>query len=133
MVTRDSEQTISCWHFPAFYKWHHKNSRPFTYWVIFHIFVVCCFFIYFIFSNSTFSKNYFLYTIRVSTSLDPDQARLFVKKSGLVWIQTVCRLSADDTRRQSFKISSQLYHSMVRLPDLKLVLMKLRLKEIPSI
>ena len=36
--------------------------------------VVSCLF----FSKLTVSKNYFRYTIRVSNSLDPDQARHFV-------------------------------------------------------
>ena len=37
------------------------------------MFFVFCFF--FFFSKSTFSKNYFKNTIRVSNRLDPDQAR----------------------------------------------------------
>ena len=41
-----------------------------------------------IFLNQPFSKNSFRNTIRVSNSLDPDQARHL---SGLIWVQTVCK------------------------------------------
>ena len=46
-------------------------------------FVVCWFF-----SKSIFSKHSFGNTIRVSNSLDPDQARNFV---GLICVKTVCK------------------------------------------
>ena len=48
-----------------------------------------------IFSKSTFSKNSFRNTIRVSNSLDPDQARHYVGPD----LDPNClqRLSADDT------------------------------------
>ena len=50
------------------------------------------------FSKSTFSKNYFRNIIRVSNSMDPEQARLFVGPDlGPYWLQ---RLSADDTSGQ---------------------------------
>ena len=60
-------------------------------------FVVCWFF-----SKSIFSKNSFTNTIRVSNSLDPDQARQNVGPD----LDPNClqRLSADDTRRQSLII-----------------------------
>ena len=40
-----------------------------------------------IFSKSSFSKNSFRNTIRVSNSLVPDQTDVL---SGLIWVQTVC-------------------------------------------
>ena len=46
-------------------------------------FVVCRFF-----SKSTFSKNSYRYTFKVSNSLDPDQARHL---SGLILVQTFCK------------------------------------------
>ena len=46
----------------------------------------CCLLI--VFSKSTFLKNYFRNTIRVSNRLDPDQAGYLW---GLIWIQTVCK------------------------------------------
>ena len=46
----------------------------FPYWVIFHAFLSSADFL----SKSTCSKNSFSFTIRVSNSLDPDQARCFV-------------------------------------------------------
>ena len=50
------------------------------------------------FSKSTFLKNSFRNAIRVSNSLDPDQARHFVGPDlGPSYLQ---RLSADDTSRQ---------------------------------
>ena len=59
-------------------------------------FVVCWFF-----SKSTFLKNSFGNTIRVSNSLDPDQAPHFVGPGlGPNCLQS---LSADDTRRQRVK------------------------------
>ena len=60
-----------------------KRVSLFVYWVIFHAFLSSAD----IFpSKSTFSKNYFRNTIRVSNSLDPDQAPNYLQ-----------RLSADDT------------------------------------
>ena len=54
-----------------------------------------------LFSTSTFSKNYFRNTIRVSNSLDPYQARHFV------WLDLdpncLQKLSADYTSRQRVK------------------------------
>ena len=47
------------------------------------------------FPKSTVSKNSFRNTIRVSNSLDLDQARHFVRPdilSGLIWVQTVCKV-----------------------------------------
>ena len=54
----------------------------------------CCLLI---FSKPTVSKNSFRNTIKVSNSLDPDQARRFV----LPDLDTNClqKLLADDTRR----------------------------------
>ena len=50
------------------------------------------------FSKSTFSKNSFRNTIRVSNRLDPDQARRFVgPDQGPICLH---RLSADDTSRK---------------------------------
>ena len=46
------------------------------------------------FSKSSFSKNSFRNTTRVSNSLDPDQARrpnCLQRTSGLIWMQTVCK------------------------------------------
>ena len=50
------------------------------------------------FSNSTFSKNYFWNTTRVSNSLDPGQAQLFVRPD--LGSDCLQRLSADNTSRQ---------------------------------
>ena len=47
------------------------------------------------FSKSTFSKNYFKNTIRVSDSLDPGQARHFVGPD--LDRNCLLKLSADDT------------------------------------
>ena len=52
-----------------------------AFWVIFHIFCRLL-----IISKSTFLKNSFGNTIRVSNSLDSDQADFL---SGLIWVQTV--------------------------------------------
>ena len=49
------------------------------------------------FSKSTFLKNSFRNTIRVSNSLDPDQARPFVGPD--LGPNCLQNLSADDTRR----------------------------------
>ena len=60
----------------------------FAYWVILHaLFSSAVVFLFF--SKSTFSKIYFRNTIRVSTSLDPDQARR--STSGLILVQTDCK------------------------------------------
>ena len=64
---------------------HTVNS---AYWVILHAFLSSVD----LFSKSFFVKS-FRNTIKVSNSLDPDQARQNV---GLIWVQTVCKLSADD-------------------------------------
>ena len=66
----------------------------FAYWVILHAFLSSVDF----FLKSTFSKKSFRNTIRVSNSLDPDQARHFVGPD----LDPNClqRLSADDTSRQ---------------------------------
>ena len=53
----------------------------------------------FLFSKSTFSKNSSMNTIRVSNSLDPDQARHFVEPD--LGPNCLQRLSADDTTRVS--------------------------------
>ena len=64
----------------------------------FSCFFVGCWF----FSKSTFSKNSFWNTIRVSNSLDPDQARHFVGPGlGPNCLQS---LSADDISRQRANI-----------------------------
>ena len=58
--------------------------------------------VFFKFSKSTFSKNYFRNPISVSNSLDPDQARHFVGPDlGPNYLQW---LSADDTSRQRVKL-----------------------------
>ena len=63
----------------------------------------CCFVVCWFFSKSTFSKNSFRRTIRVSNSLDPDQARHFV------WPDLdpnyLQRLSADGTSRQGVNVN----------------------------
>ena len=65
-----------------------------AYLVIFHAFLSSADF----FSKSTFSRNSFRNTIRLSNSLDPDLAgRLIGPDLGLNCLQ---RLSADGTRRQ---------------------------------
>ena len=46
------------------------------------------------FSKSTFSKNYFRNTVRMSNSLDPDQARHFVGPD--LGPNCLQKLSADD-------------------------------------
>ena len=52
-------------------------------------------------SKSTFLKNSFRNTIRVSNSLDPDQARQKVGPD--LGPNCLLRLSADDTRKQRVK------------------------------
>ena len=63
-------------------------------WIIFHAFLSSAEF----FSKSTFLKNSFRNAIRMSNSLDPDQARRFVRPD----LGPIClkRLLADHTRRQ---------------------------------
>ena len=56
------------------------------------------------FSKLTFSKNYFRITIRVSNSLDPDQAQHVVGPD--LGPNCLQKLSADDTSRQRVKIVS---------------------------
>ena len=57
----------------------------------------------YLFSKSDFSKKSFRNNIRVSNSLDPDQARLFVEPDLVPdYLQ---KLSADDNRRQRVKKS----------------------------
>ena len=65
----------------------------FAYWVIFHAFLLSA-----EFSKSTFLKNYLSNTIRVATSLDPDQAQCFVWPD--LGSNCLQRLSADGTSRQ---------------------------------
>ena len=54
------------------------------------------------FSKSSFSKNYFRNTIRVSNSLDPDQARHFVGPD--LGPNCLQRLSADNTSKRRAKV-----------------------------
>ena len=49
------------------------------------------------FSKSTFSKNYFKNNIRVSNSLDPDQAQHFVRPN--LGPNCLQKLSSEDTSR----------------------------------
>ena len=71
------------------------SSLPFGYFSC--AFVVCWFF----FSKSTFSKNSFRSIIRVSNSLDPDQAGQFVGPNlGPNCLQRSPEGKADDTSRQ---------------------------------
>ena len=82
----------------------YKAVQLFACWVIFHD----VFGRLLIFTKSTFSKNSFNRTIRVSNGLDPDQARHFVgPDQGPNCSQ---RLSADD------KISSLQAKSKARCP-----------------
>ena len=75
----------------------------FAYWVILRSFLSSADF----FSKSTFLKNSFRNTIRVSNSLDPDQGRHFVGPDlGPNCLQS---LSADDTSRQR---DNHIVHSM---------------------
>ena len=55
-----------------------------------------------LFSKSSFSKNSFTNTKRVSNSLDPDQARRFVGPD--LGPNCLQRLSADDTSRQTVQL-----------------------------
>ena len=66
----------------------------------------------FFFSKSTFSKNYFRNTIRVSNSLDLDQAWYFVRPDwGPKCLQ---RLSADDTYIVSKEWTGQELHKRLQ-------------------
>ena len=71
----------------------HLNCYPYAYWEILHVF-----FRLLIFFKINFFINYFRNTIRVSHSLDPDQAPHFVEpelgQNYLLW------LTADVTSRQ---------------------------------
>ena len=58
------------------------------------------------FQNELFSKNSFKNTIRVSKSLDPEQARYSVGPD--LGPNCLQRLSADDTSRQIVKWSADL-------------------------
>ena len=60
----------------------------------------------FFFQNQTFSKDSFRNTLRVSNSLDTDQARHIVGPD--LGSNCLKRLSADDTRRQRVKNTSTL-------------------------
>ena len=85
--------------------------------------------------NYFFEKNSFRNTIRMSNSLDPDQARRFV---GLdLGPNCLPRLSADDTGRQRVKFFLQiaeLPESFSKLSKLKtLDLFSNRLREIPTV
>ena len=62
-------------------------------------FVVCCFF-----SKSTFSKNSFRNTIRVSNRVDPDQARFHVGPG--LGPNCLQKLSAEDTQRDYSLLAS---------------------------
>ena len=55
------------------------------------------------FSKSTFLKKNFRNTVRVSNSLDPDQARLFVGPDLVP--NCLQKLSADETSRQKVNVS----------------------------
>ena len=69
----------------------------FASWVIFQAFLSSADF----FQNQFFSKNSFRNTIRVSNSLDPDQARQFVGPD--LGSNCLQKLSADDTRSKRVK------------------------------
>ena len=79
---------------------------PFT-CLIFHAFLSSA---DFFFSKSTFSKNSFRNSIRVSNSLDPDQARCFVEPD--LGSNCLQRSSADDTSWQivNLALSSVIPH-----------------------
>ena len=62
-----------------------------------------------IFFKSTFSKNSFRNTIRVSNSLDPDQVRRFVGPE--LGPNYLLKLSADDTSRQTKSVHT---HNCIR-------------------
>ena len=107
-------------------KQQNKQTNKLFTRVVFHVFVVCW---YFFFQIQLFRKN-ISGIPSVSNSLDPDQF-----KSGLVWIQIVtsCQSYRQTALVDKELISIQLNHFIVSLPELKLVLMNLRLKELPSI
>ena len=71
-----------------------KKGFLFTYWEILHTFLLSADF----FQNQLFSKNSFRDTIRMSNSLDPDQAR----QNGPKCLQ---RLSADNQVAKELNIS----------------------------
>ena len=75
----------------------------FTFWIIFHAFLLSADF----FQSQCFKKNISGTDIRVSNSLDPDQAQCFVWP--VLGPYCLPRLSAEDTRRQSFKKQIRLY------------------------
>ena len=75
----------------------------FTFWVIFHAFLLSADF----FLKINFKKNISVTNIRVSNSLDPDQAQRFVRP--VLGPYCLPRLSAEDTSRQSFKTQIWLY------------------------
>ena len=66
----------------------------------------------FFFFKSTFSLKSFRHTIRVSNSLDPDQASGFV---GLSWVQTVCKRYQQMTKVATSGERVKLYSSMYLL------------------
>ena len=71
-----------------------KGEFDSTYWVILHAFLSSADFFFF---KSTFPKNSFRNIIRVSNSLDPDQAQHFVGPD--LGPNCLKNLSADNTRR----------------------------------
>ena len=70
----------------------------------FHDLLFVCRFFFQIFSKSTFKKNSFKKSIRVSNSLDQDQARHFVGPD--LGPNCLQRLAGDDPSRQRIKSSS---------------------------
>ena len=77
------------------------NKNFIAFWVILHAFLSSADF----FSKSTFMKNYFTNTIRVSNSLDPDVARRFVGPD--LGPDCLQRVSADDTGGQRAHFQTQ--------------------------
>ena len=79
--------------------------------VFFFFFFLFCF----VFSKSTFSKNSFRNTIKVSNSLDSDPARQYVGPD----LDPNClqRLSADNTRGQRIERHIFLYQPRASSPD----------------
>ena len=74
-------------------------------------FVVCGFFF-----KINFSKKSLRNTIRVSNSLDPDQAERFVGPdilSGLIWVQTVCKDYQQTSKVETSRERVNLYLSLV--------------------
>ena len=74
-----------------------RRQKQTTLVMIGHNFYVVC---WLFFSKLNFSKN-FKNTIRVSNSLDPDQAQCSV---GMIWVQTVCK---DQQQMTKFLAGSQ--------------------------